>query len=864
MANFIIEKHEHLHVQGVGCNHILIKRRIKDNEGRYKEGPHHVLSRNCVNVPCDAGSLSAWFMVPPKSRSPFLIREALLDQGLSAEPGFDFDPVDINAFLRMVDSHLPTTVHPIIAFGYSQGTGLLFYANCAIVPRGNGEYDVVSHASLNIRFAHEAFVKGSLCTLALDSRRAPAVLLVPPDIRRVAADILFGSVIPTVFCNNWVLAALAVVHIAVVGRLYQSLAFNGTMAGMAYLFGNKNTGKSQAMHLAECIHGMDLKIAAGATAAGIDCRRGQLGGLCALCLEDMLPEDVQAQLPRLARTLCGAADCVKMNTHGTYWAANYTMVAIASNAETQDPAVMSRLLRLNFSNLVRQDTTQAPTTPLMLESDPETTKPPPVPLPPTAILDQMSSELQTLFSCLGPELSKIAVDDGATLVSTQFLGQMLNRPPDREERMAALTFEVTCRIYSMYTQVSLDYFVDWIAHTWVPQTQRQLDDAAMEEDKLGLFCRHVNDCLTADVKTNSTFLVWDHLMRKTFIAGVDPNHLVRGKYYAIALDPTILLLHKKLGAMEKIPYSKSEIKALLRTSFANIEPKNVKGCFTKVKMADLSQHSLLDHYYDNSGRMPTSVRDAWLTKDPQFVVLIHADVFKRKVNASRTVPVHNRDQLIADFKEKLRGTYCYSAAPNYYPSEFTVARVAEVVAAYEYTREIGLDAARISNFDCVEEPIEEDDLIEEESQELSQTPVPLCPPRTPDSVDDTGIGPNRHRAGPTSPIGQSSPSSSFPAYRRPRGPITTSESGTPDSAKDSAKRMRLFGSPRTPLGSLDTNPDGITTPGGYMRAYTKRTAEQLKGLEGVNLSQLEYHSDDAPIGVRSPGGQNDGGYLSKR
>lgn len=366
---------------------------------------------------------------------------------------------------------------------------------------------------------------------------------------------------------------------------------------------------------------------------------------------------------------------------------------IQSNVESTDHGVRSRLLTLTFDTLRRGDGEQPDDERLPYEPEehPDTSMPPTTPLPPTSVT-ALGPVFETLISCLGPHLTKFKSDSERASVFINFLGQLLGRTPEREERIAAFTFDLVCYIYNDCTRLPLDYIIDWIANNWVAQTQRQIDDQEMADDSLGNFVRDINDCLFADVATNSLCFIWDNIMRRKFIRGVDPDHLVDGDYYAISVRGVMALFEHKFK--EKNRYTERAINKFLRDSFNAEEPGRGNNCATYVQLADLTQCTIKDHYARNGGRMPECVGAEHLTAERQPVMLIHASVFKAKVEYTVRKEVRGRAEIIARFKRVVPTLYGARPGQSWEPSKWTPAEVERLVTKYEHTRAIGLDESR--------------------------------------------------------------------------------------------------------------------------------------------------------------------------
>eukprot|EP00962_Isochrysis_galbana_P021702 scaffold6413_cov121-Isochrysis_galbana.AAC.4 len=323
-----------LQLEGASHDHLLLKRMVRaDMTSDYS------LPAECLKIPSDARAISVWFRLPTRVKQVAEVRGALGDQMLASELNFRIylGNGGVTPFLAMIDAQPCRSVKPITSFGFSHGLDRIVYANVVVTLHANDKYDLASHESMGLRLIQEAFVEGKgkdgKASLALSLDRAPRPLLLPRSLIPPIADMFFSSVIPHVFCNNWVQAAVAIVHIAVVGRLHHTITSKAAaMSGIAYLYGPVNTGKTYSMHLGEAVNGMSMMMGANTTVAAANKRMAQLGGVSAMCWDDMLCATVKNDLPGLARSLCGGADTVRMNTHGTYSSTNFSTLSIAVSA----------------------------------------------------------------------------------------------------------------------------------------------------------------------------------------------------------------------------------------------------------------------------------------------------------------------------------------------------------------------------------------------------------------------------------------------------------------------------------------------------------------------------------------------------
>jgi phage/plasmid-associated DNA primase len=114
-------------------------------------------------------------------------------------------------------------------------------------------------------------------------------------------------------------AALGIVHIAVMGRLFHTItAKHGVMSGMLLLYGEYGTGKSATIRFAERLHGHEMMVSAASTFPAVSVRMKLMGGLTAVCWDDFVKEKWNTEMSQIARATAGGADSVKMNNHGTY------------------------------------------------------------------------------------------------------------------------------------------------------------------------------------------------------------------------------------------------------------------------------------------------------------------------------------------------------------------------------------------------------------------------------------------------------------------------------------------------------------------------------------------------------------------
>lgn len=321
MLNAIVVEHEILRDGGLSSfDNILMKRMVDPSQAL-----DVVLPPGATAVPEGARTISAWLCTPSNMGHPTTLRAAFCTQGLAAELGFKLALPTYYPWQMLLNQREAKGVDAITGFGYACGEDKIIYANVAIIPGAAGEWDAVSHSSLKLRFN-----PATLGNLALGVDRMPTPLIVPREHVPHIANMFFSSIVPHCLKNNWVPAALGIVHIAVMGRLFHSItARDGAMSGMLLLYGKPDTGKSATMRFAECLHGHSMMLGAKSTYAAVNVRMKQMGGLSAVCWDDFTADMWEKEMGAIARSTAGGADSVKINTHGTYNATNYSTLAIS-------------------------------------------------------------------------------------------------------------------------------------------------------------------------------------------------------------------------------------------------------------------------------------------------------------------------------------------------------------------------------------------------------------------------------------------------------------------------------------------------------------------------------------------------------
>lgn len=168
----------------------------------------------------------------------------------------------------------------------------------------------------------------------------PRPLLLPPDTTwgSDVARVFFASMVPHCFKNNWVQAALGIVHIAVIGRLHSRITSNGGMSGLLLLKGEQDTGKTTTMKFAEWLHGMNNNmVTSTSTMAAVNVRLAQMGGLAAVCWDDVTEAVWRDEMSAYVRSVAGGGDAVKMNTQNTYNPESYSNIAISVRRTRSPP-----------------------------------------------------------------------------------------------------------------------------------------------------------------------------------------------------------------------------------------------------------------------------------------------------------------------------------------------------------------------------------------------------------------------------------------------------------------------------------------------------------------------------------------------
>jgi hypothetical protein len=293
------------------------------------EGPDVMLEPGQCEYPPDAATVSAWVAIPCDFKDCGALCNLFACTGLDIKHS---GSGGVGLFRKIIHSIANSNVNPIPAFGYAaEINNVIMYANCAM-RRTGGKWEPVSHLELQRRLLRTSF-EAEDCMPALDIESMPRPLIVPEDLSDKVANMFFSSLVPHCFYHNWVPALVGIVHIAVVGKLYRKMtATDGNMAGMLLLHGPPDGGKTGTFRFAEYLHGHRMTISSDATKAGSDVRRGQLGGLAALCWDDFTGDMWTTIMDKMARSNAGGQDAVKMNNMKTYNKANFTSLAVSVHA----------------------------------------------------------------------------------------------------------------------------------------------------------------------------------------------------------------------------------------------------------------------------------------------------------------------------------------------------------------------------------------------------------------------------------------------------------------------------------------------------------------------------------------------------
>jgi hypothetical protein len=334
ILNAVLVKHEVIITEAASHHHILLKRMVNPEKTRDVLPP-----QGSMSVPADVRSFSVWFCVPTGLKDVAQLHGAVGTQRLSGLQ-LDFNLKSIYPFQRMLahPDNAAVNVNAVMGFGYACGLDKIMYANVTIIP--GAEWRAVPHSDFNERLNSNTW-GANKNELKWSEFSMPRPLLFAPeewDVVKMVGNMLFSSIVPHVFKNNWVPAALGIVHIAVVGRLHHYITCEANvMSGMLLLSGDKDTGKSMTMQCAHWLHGMTNAIlGADSSLPGVKKRQAQIGGLAAVCWDDVTAE-TWPMVTTFMRTMPGGAGSVRVNTHGTYNAENYTSVAISVRRTRSPP-----------------------------------------------------------------------------------------------------------------------------------------------------------------------------------------------------------------------------------------------------------------------------------------------------------------------------------------------------------------------------------------------------------------------------------------------------------------------------------------------------------------------------------------------
>jgi hypothetical protein len=248
LMNCIITRHAIVYDGVSSSDNVLLKRMIDPTKPT-----DYTLPPLCTSIPDDARTISAWLSVPTANvKDSSALRNIMCNHLLNAELAFKIDySCHFKVWQALLEYKPATSVQAVTGFGYSCGEDKIMYANVAVIPHPGGEWDAVSHLSLKMRFNPVGMSR----TLALGVDRTPRLLIIPKHNIPHIANRFFSSLVPHCLKNNWVPAALGIVHIAVMGRLFHTItAKQGVMSGMLLLYGEYGTGKLATIRFAERLH----------------------------------------------------------------------------------------------------------------------------------------------------------------------------------------------------------------------------------------------------------------------------------------------------------------------------------------------------------------------------------------------------------------------------------------------------------------------------------------------------------------------------------------------------------------------------------------------------------------------------------
>lgn len=308
--------------------------------------------------------------------------------------------------------------------------------------------------------------------------------------------------------------------------------------------------------------------------------------------------------------------------------------------------------------------------------------------PPPCDIKAIGSEMEMFISAIGPDLCRFQSDPDRVKDCADLLGKLMGRLPQREERLAAATLDMTLQVYHTYTNLDLRPIVEWHSDVWVHQESSVLEQQINTDDCLGNFIRDVWTLRRVDPIAAANSLVWAHVYRTKFIAGTDYPYLLGDKYHALALRPLLVMVERNLGHK----YKEYELRDAIRKSYIDNEPGNDYPRRPLVNMLSLNKKCITDHYRDNGGELPCeSVLKEYLSATPLSCMLIHASVVDEKLcdNTGSTPP--RGLTFVDEFMHMI-------SAPGYYPFErpeedwlITPEDVRAVVEECKHTRGLGVE-----------------------------------------------------------------------------------------------------------------------------------------------------------------------------
>lgn len=371
--------------------------------------------------------------------------------------------------------------------------------------------------------------------------------------------------------------------------------------------------------------------------------------------------------------------------------------------------------------------------------------------PPPCDIKAIGEEMEMFISSIGPDLCRFQSDPDRVNDCAALLGKLMGRLPQREERLAAATLEMTLQVYHTYTNLDLRPIVEWHSDVWVPQESRVLEQQTNTDDSLGNFLRDVWTLRRVDPVAATNSLVWAHVYRTKFIEGADDPSLLDNKCHALAMRPLLALVERNLGHR----FKEYELRDAIRKSYMENEPGKEHPRKPLINMLSLTKKCITDHYRDNGGELPCeSVLKEYLSPTPTCCMFIHASVVAEKLNGNTNTPPRGQ-QFVDEFMHMIM-------APGYYPFErpeedwlITHEDVRAVVEECKHTRGLGVE-------------------------ELSQPPPEFFVPESPPSPE-----PKRSRPSTTDSRRRSLFCAESPPYPSPPSYHSSTKENSPPSKQSS-------------------------------------------------------------------------------